>query len=48
MYPTAKDTPNRKQRKAMRKRIFQENKYDAKAARATARRARKAEQEKSK
>jgi hypothetical protein len=36
-YPTVKETPNRKQRKAMRRNIFAENKADA----ATRRRARR-------
>lgn len=36
-YPTVKDTPNRKQRKAQRKRIFAENQM----AYANARRARR-------
>lgn len=41
-YPTVKDTPNRKQRKSQRKKIFEENKYAAKVARSAARRARRA------
>lgn len=32
-YPTAKDTPKRKQRKAQRKQIFAENQAAMKAAR---------------
>lgn len=40
-YPTAKDTPNRKQRKAKRRTIFAENKFMAKAERKALRLARK-------
>lgn len=40
-YPTVKDTPNRKQRKAKRKNIFAENKFMAKAERKAKRLARK-------
>jgi hypothetical protein len=40
-YPTVATHPNRKQRKTLRKSIFYENKYSAKAARSAARRAKK-------
>lgn len=40
-YPTAKDTPNRKQRKAKRKSIFWDNKFAGRAEKAAARRARR-------
>lgn len=41
-YPTVKDTPNRKMRKAQRKSVFADNKYMANAERKARRIARKA------
>lgn len=39
-YPTVKDTPSRKQRKAQRRKIFEENKGAMEAARKARRAAR--------
>lgn len=40
-YPTVATHPSRKQRKGLRKTIFIDNKYAAKAAKSAARRARR-------